>query len=203
VPVPIGLLTEQHLAPFDVEDATRTYDDLRVVGRESAGAARRQQLNFRIGKRTHCRYSRGDARRCDSTRDLAGFAALRDPSITKPHINNVRCRHPRAMQRDHHEPCDRAQRAYRERRHARNWKTQTRSQRNRTQHNRGACLAITRRPPSSSGHTTTKAVDTYPRNDPRTPNANNATHQHTNDASQPTQHADRAPHTQAPTVQVG
>jgi hypothetical protein len=48
VPVPICSLTEQHLAPFDVEDATRTYDDLRVVGRESTGAARRQQLNLEL-----------------------------------------------------------------------------------------------------------------------------------------------------------
>ena len=48
VPVPICSLTEQDLAPFDVEDATRTYDDLRVVGRESTGAARRQQLNLEL-----------------------------------------------------------------------------------------------------------------------------------------------------------
>ena len=48
VPVPACSLTEQHRAPFDVEDATRTYDDLRVVGRESTGAARRQQLNLEL-----------------------------------------------------------------------------------------------------------------------------------------------------------
>ena len=48
VPVPACSLTEQHLAPFDVEDATRTFDDLRVDGRESTGTARRQQLNLEL-----------------------------------------------------------------------------------------------------------------------------------------------------------
>ena len=48
VPVPACSMTEQYLAPFDAEDATRTYDDLRVVGRESTGAARRQQLNLEL-----------------------------------------------------------------------------------------------------------------------------------------------------------